>query len=936
MASLPRILINEDAPIDLRMLVDELNRSHLACETRCTSSLAGFMEALGQFQPDLIISDYFLDDFDGLQVLSLVREHRPSTPVIILTNALSEEIAVECMKRGAADYVLKSKLPAIVPAVTSLLERQKIASEKARMETEHRQLFRLTPNLFCITNTAGLFLDANDAWTSRLGYTGPELAGKHIHALIHPDDLSFFLAWWDEIICPPAEGEPADSPPRTTEFECRVLHYDGRTRHIVWNATALLGESRVYAYGHDVTERKAVEAALRESEARFRAMADSAPVLMWVADPELRFTYFNKPWLEFTGHPIEHELRSGWTRGVHPEDLPRCLELLQAANQNRKPFRILFRLRRRDGAYRWILDYGMPRFDQHQVFLGYIGSCIDITEQHEAEAALTQRAVKQNALVNFSSFALARHPFSTLLTGAVRTVSDTLLVEHCQVLALAPDGNSFVLAASSDTEGDAALLNQECCDAIPAMFSGRMLLLPDDADHFPGAGALSLRGIRNGLAVIIGSGDKPFGLLVAATSQHLSLSGDSASFLQSIANILSTVQARNLAEEALAESEQKLLQSQKMEAVGLLAGGVAHDFNNLLTAIRCYAEILNDDLAEQAPAAQPKVSEILKATARASALTRQLLAFSRKQVVQPEVLDLNHVIADISDIVKSLVGENIVFEHHPSTNPATIRADRGQIEQVIINLAINARDAMPQGGRLSLRTGTRLLTSRDEDTRELTPGPYVELAVGDTGIGMSPDVQSHLFEPFFTTKPKGRGTGLGLATCSVILKNAGGGIRCASRMGEGTTFTVLMPEVREAEYCQESFEDEVPLGRAEHILLVEDDESVRFVTESILRSLGYTVHVEPGGPEALALCLSDKAPTFDLLFTDIVMPYIGGHELAQRLTALRPGLKVLFMSGFVDDPAVLHAVQVQKTPFLEKPFNRQTLAKKLREALDGR
>ena len=933
---LPRILINEDSPTDLRQLVEELNRSHLACDTRCTSTQAGFVEALDQFAPDLIISDYYLCDFDGLQVLSLARQHRPGTPVIILTTALNEEIAVECMKRGAADYVLKSRLPSIIPAATSLLERQKIASEKARLEYEHRQLFRLTPNLFCITSDTGLFLDANDAWTSRLGYSAAELAGKHLHSIVHPDDLPTFLAWWEEILCPPSPGTTPEPSSRTTEFECRLLHHDGRPRHIVWNATSLLSDSRVYAYGHDNTERKAVEAALRESEARFRAMADSAPVLMWVADPELRFIYFNRPWLEFTGRPLEHELRNGWTRGVHPDDLPRCVEMLQTSNQNRSPFRILFRLRRRDGAFRWILDYGMPRFDQHNVFLGYIGSCIDITEQHEAEAALTQRAVKQNALVNFSSFALARHPFSTLLNGAVRTVSDTLIVEHCQVLALAPDGTHFTLAASSDPEEDAPSLGQNVSDATPAMFTGRMLLLPDDADHFPGAGALSLRGIRNGLSVIIGSGEKPYGLLVAATSQPHSLSGDSASFLQSIANILSTVHARNLAEDALAESEQKLLQSQKMEAVGLLAGGVAHDFNNLLTAVRCYAEILNDDLTEQAPAAQPKVAEILKATARASALTRQLLAFSRKQIVQPEVLDLNHVITDIGDILRSLLSENIVFEHISSQQPATIRADRGQIEQVIINLAINARDAMPQGGRLTLRTATRLLTSRDDDTRDLPPGPYIELSVCDSGVGMSPDVQSHLFEPFFTTKPKGRGTGLGLATCNVILKNAGGGIRCASRLGEGTTFMVLLPEVREEEFRPECFEDETPMGRAESILLVEDDESVRFVTETILRSLGYSVHTEPGGPEALALCLSDHAPRFDLLFTDIVMPFIGGHELAERLTALRPGLKVMFMSGFVDDPAVLQAVQKGKTPFLEKPYNRQTLAKKLREALDSR
>jgi two-component system, cell cycle sensor histidine kinase and response regulator CckA len=255
---------------------------------------------------------------------------------------------------------------------------------------------------------------------------------------------------------------------------------------------------------------------------------------------------------------------------------------------------------------------------------------------------------------------------------------------------------------------------------------------------------------------------------------------------------------------------------------------------------------------------------------------------------------------------------------------------------VLINLAINARDAMPQGGRLTLRTALRTLPAPGEELRDLPPGPYCELSVSDSGVGMGADVQAHLFEPFFTTKPKGRGTGLGLATCAVILKNANGAIRCHSTLGQGTTFSVLLPEMTEPELRLEASEDETPLGRYESILLVEDDEAVRAVTQSILRSLGYEVHAEVGGAEALTACLSENAPRFELLLTDIVMPFIGGHELAQRLTALRPDLKVLFMSGYVDDPVILQAVQESHIPFLEKPFNRTTLAKKVREALEPR
>ncbi len=295
-------------------------------------------------------------------------------------------------------------------------------------------------------------------------------------------------------------------------------------------------------------------------------------------------------------------------------------------------------------------------------------------------------------------------------------------------------------------------------------------------------------------------------------------------------------------------------------------------------------------------------------------------------------MDLNYVANDLRDLIRSLLSENISLDMALSETPVTIEADRSQIEQVVINLAINARDAMPQGGSLTLRTAHRLI--KEDDHPDLKPGHYAEFMVSDTGMGIPDEVKAKIFQPFFTTKPKGRGTGLGLATCAVVLKHYGGAIQFDTRIGSGTTFSVLLPEIQTpATNLDFQFDDEPGLG-TETVLLVEDDEAIRSVTSAILRSLGYQIYAVGGGREALEFIEGERPAPIDLLLTDIVMPSMGGRELAERLLAKRPDLRVLFMSGYVDDPVILHAVQEASIPFLEKPFTRDGLAKKVREALD--
>lgn len=925
----PRILVNEDSETDFTLLEAEFTRAQFACSLRRVGTREQFARELHVFRPDLIISDYHLIGFNGLEALEIAKRDAPDVPVVILTNALNEEIAVECMKRGATDYVLKNRLPRLVAILKLALERQRLTRENVRIHREHEQLIRLTPDLFCLAGLDGTLQVVNPAWTLRLGFAEIELVNRPLFTLVHPDDRHALDSWWTSLVSSGKTVAPFSPSPSPLDFDCRLVHKEKGFRYFQWSAKPFPAENKIYAYGHDVTERKQAEVALRESEARFRRMADSAPVYIWMSDTTKAFVYFNQPWLEFTGRRLAEELGCGWTDNIHPEDHERSLQAYEESFAARVPFRTEYRLRRRDNHYRWVVSHGTPRYDEHGTFAGFIGSCFDVTDQHEVEAHLAYRAIKQAALASFGRFALAQHTFSELTQEAARLISDTLRIDRSAIFALASDGENLVLAGYSGPEsyppdfplGTFAKNGIACEQSIH---------LTEDPKNFPGSAALFSMGIRSGVAVPIGSVKSTYGFLTALSDQDRLFNREAVDFMQGLANILSTVHQRERAEAALQESEQKLLQSQKMDAVGLLAGGVAHDFNNLLTAIRCYGDILHDDLATIAPELRSKAGEILKATARASALVRQLLAFSRKQVLQPEFLDLNHVVGDLKDLVRSLLSENISLDTDFSPTAVNVEVDRSQVEQVLINLAINARDAMPEGGSLTIRTQMR---TYGED-QEMPAGNYVELSVSDTGTGMSEEVKAKVFQPFFTTKPKGRGTGLGLATCAVVLKHYGGAIHFDSILGHGTTFRVLLPQVTPPTLNLDFNFDDEPRSGTETILLVEDDEAIRGVTTAILRSLGYQIFALTTGDEALDFCSADNAASIDLLLTDIVMPYMGGRELAERLLTTRPDLKVLFMSGYVDDPIILQAVQDAAIPFLEKPFTRDGLARKVREALD--
>jgi len=395
------------------------------------------------------------------------------------------------------------------------------------------------------------------------------------------------------------------------------------------------------------------------------------------------------------------------------------------------------------------------------------------------------------------------------------------------------------------------------------------------------------------------------------------------------AELLREALSRRQAEHALEETEEQLRHAQKMEAVGRLAGGMAHDFNNLLSVVLSYSELLLTDLRGD-ERKRADVDEIRRAAIRGGELTRQLLAFGRRQVLQPRVLDLNDVLRAMDRMLRRLLGEDVELTLSAAPGLAAVHVDPGQMEQVLLNLVVNARDAMPHGGKLSLATANVVL---EGDHVDLPPGSYVVMSVTDTGTGMAKDTLLRIYEPFFTTKEKGKGTGLGLSTVFGIVKQSGGGIRVESEPGRGTTFRVYLPRTsRPPVTVVPRPPSALPARGAETILIVEDEPQMRVVARTILQRNGYTVLDASDAAEALALARAFAGP-IELLLTDVVMPRMSGRELASRLAALRPAIRVLYMSGYTDNTVAHHGVLDEGIAFVQKPFTPDTLTEKVREVL---
>ena len=637
-----RVLMVEDRAEDAELAIRELRRAELDCQTERVDQADAFRRALFEFRPDIVLADYTVPGFGGMAALEILKTDAPTIPLIVVTGSLDEETAAECIKAGAADYVLKTNLLRLEPAISGAMafsqsQADKLLAESALRISERRfrALVEESWDAIALFAGDGTILYGSPATTRLLGYELTEFVGRNAMELIHPDDRAGVLVRLQEVM----------AAPRTrVHVAARVQHKNGTWRYLEGVFTNLLDDPSV------------------------------------------------------------------------------------------------------------------------------------------------------GAIVN-----------------NYRDVTDRRILEEQVIL------------------------------------------------------------------------------------------------------------------------------SQKMEAIGRLAGGVAHDFNNILTAIGGYTDLLLADL----PAGDHRrhdVEEISQAAQRAAGLTHQLLAFSRRQVLQPKVISFNALVPDIEKMLRRLIGEDILLATVLDRRLGNVRADPGQLEQVIVNLAVNARDAMPNGGRLTIETrNVELDEVYATDHPSVKPGRYVMLAVTDTGVGMDEETKARIFEPFFTTKVRGKGTGLGLATVYGIVQQTGGHIWPYSEPGRGTTMRVYLPRVDDpTDPIEHPGDAALAVGGTETILIVEDEAPVRAVTRQLLQRNGYTVMEAADGPAALALVDGEAAGQhIDLLLTDVIMPGMSGRELADQLRVRRPNLRVLFMSGYTDDAVVRHGMLEPGLAYLEKPFRPTTLLRKVRGVLEN-
>jgi two-component system cell cycle sensor histidine kinase/response regulator CckA len=688
------------------------------------------------------------------------------------------------------------------------------------------------------------------------------------------------------------------------------------------------------AVAMDVTERRRADEALRSSEEGYRRILETTNEALYMVDGEGFITFVNSRAASLLGFKRSELIGRDLDDLVHEDDRAFLEEKAELRRRGLSDTYEL-RLKKKHGDEVWVMLSVSPVLGDSGQFLGALKMATDITERKHAELELKKRADQQAVLAELGRQALIGVSVDELLTDATRMVSDTLNLEFARVLELDADRNRLVFRY-----GVGELAGPPSDEAVPVgrgSHAGYTLEVGEPVavtnftreTRFEPSLIHRKLGVMSGVTAIIDGRDRPFGILAAHSTARREYTAEEVSFMQSVANVLGAAIARERAERL----ETELHQAQKLEAVGQLAGGVAHDFNNLLSVILSYGDMLAEAIED--PELRSDALEIKGAAERGARLTQQLLVFSRKDDAAPQVIEVNGTIDETENLLRRTLVESVELVKSLDADARPVRLGAGQLDQVLVNLTINARDAMPSGGEVKIETENIEIREGSLARLGLKPGLYVRLGVLDGGTGMSEEVAEHAFDPFFTTKPKGQGTGLGLATVYGIAKQAGGGAEILSEPGEGTRVDVYFPATRSAAPLVEvKPKQPKQAGGNETILLVEDEDPVRELARRILERGGYQVITAPDGYRARMLCDQHQGP-IDLVLTDVVLPRLSGAKLADEMTTLRPKVRLLYMSGYAGDVISRQGIADRGSALIQKPFTADILLGAVREALDA-
>jgi two-component system, cell cycle sensor histidine kinase and response regulator CckA len=869
------VLLVEDSGADALLVKGLLRRTHKdSFSVTHVTTLREAIDLLDRMHFAIVILDLGLPDSTGLDTLRAIRTHTTNVAVLVLTATDDEELGTTAINEGAQDYIPKGHLQPhlFARSVRYAMDRHRSAVAVQESSALLSRVIDSAVDGIVTKNINGIITSWNPGAERLFGYAPQEAIGQSILLLIPPDRA-------DEehlILTRIRRGETVEP------FETVRLRKGGVPVHVSVTISPIrddqgkiVGASKI---ARDITEQKRAEQSLRASERQLRQFIEEAPVAVAMFNKEMQYLATSRRWTEQYGKGnrsligMDHyELHPGlperW-KEYHRRGL--AGELLRDDEDHWV---------QEDGAEQWIRWAIHPWHEPSGSIGGIIMSAEDITRRKVVEDTLKRQA--------------------SLLDQAYDAV---FVWERNGTITFWNKGAEYVYGYPKEQA-----IGQSSHD----------LLKTSSHTLDPALVSLAVRGRWEGELEHTRSDGK----CLMVESRMVEISEDNRCF---VLEINRDVSARK-------QLEEQLRQSQKMEAIGQLAGGVAHDFNNLLGVILGMTEILSEtsDLKKT----RKGLAEIRKAGQRAANLTRQLLAFGRKQLLEPKILDLNDAIAEMTNMLRRLVGENILIGSCLGSALWRVRVDPGQVEQIVLNLVVNARDAMPNGGSITIETqNVQLDEAYARSHVTVAPGRYVMLAVSDSGSGMDAETQKRIFEPFFTTKKSG--SGLGLATVYGAVKQSGGHVWLYSEPGEGTTFKIYFPEAAESVENHQAEERDAPATNqaTETILLVEDSESLLAVTREFLQLAGYNVVEACNGKEALKLARAHVSP-IHLLLTDVVMPEMSGKTLADEVSRIHPETRILYMSGYTANAIVHHGVLDEGVNLLSKPFSRASLTKKIREVL---